>query len=93
MWGAYSKGGILCCGTKDDDNIEKYGFVKGHAYTLLNLYEQPQRMVKVRNPWGQKEWQGRASDSDNQFWGQISAADKQKMGYSNKNDGVFFILW
>jgi hypothetical protein len=35
MWSAYEKGGILCCGTKGDDDIEKYGFVKGHAYTIV----------------------------------------------------------
>lgn len=35
MWEAYSKGGILCCGTKGEDKVEKYGFVKGHAYTIV----------------------------------------------------------
>lgn len=50
-------------------------------------------MLKIRNPWGEKEWQGRASDSDRKFWGSISAADRQKMGFSEKNDGIFFILW
>lgn len=93
MWAAYAKGGILCCGTKDDDSAEKYGFVKGHAYTILALYDSPHRMLKLRNPWGQKEWSGRASDNDNQFWSTVSPADKQKMGYTSKNDGIFFMLW
>jgi hypothetical protein len=35
MWEAYSKGAILCCGTKGDASVEKYGFVKGHAYTIV----------------------------------------------------------
>lgn len=37
MWEAYSKGAILCCGTKGDDSVEKYGFVKGHAYTIVTF--------------------------------------------------------
>jgi hypothetical protein len=50
-------------------------------------------MLKVRNPWGEKEWSGRASDGDRNFWSTISPNDRQRMGYSDKNDGVFFILW
>jgi calpain-15 len=37
MWEAYSKGAILCCGTKGEEAVEKYGFVKGHAYTIVRI--------------------------------------------------------
>jgi len=56
--------------------------VKGHAYTILNIYQQPYKMLKIRNPWGEKEWQGRASDSDRQFWNSISPNDKQRMEFT-----------
>lgn len=52
----------------------------------------------MRNPWGRKEWKGRASDYDTEFWSKISAADKQSLDYNDdkrktNTDGVFFILW
>ena len=37
MWEADQNGAIFCCGTKGDESIEKYGFVKGHAYTVVNF--------------------------------------------------------
>ena len=34
----YEKSGaLLCCGTKNDPEIEKLGFVKGHAYTIVPI--------------------------------------------------------
>jgi hypothetical protein len=69
------------------------GLVKGHAYTILNLYESPYNIVQLRNPWGEREWKGRCSDGDDSFWSSVSASDKQNMGYVSKNDGVFFMLW
>ena len=59
----------------------------------LNLYQEPYHLLKVRNPWGEKEWNGRASDKDQRFWSTVSAADRQRLGYKQNNDGVFFILW
>lgn len=50
-------------------------------------------MVKIRNPWGKREWNGRASDQDYQFWSKVPPALKQKMNYKDKNDGIFFMLW
>lgn len=55
-------------------------------------------MIKLRNPWGHKEWKGRASDYDDQFWSAVSPAHKQKLDYEDgkrktNTDGIFFILW
>jgi hypothetical protein len=47
----------------------------------------------VRNPWGEKEWTGRGCDSDKKFWNSVSSIDKTRLGYSEKNDGIFFIFW
>lgn len=40
------------------------GLVNGHAYALLRAIEpQPGlRLVKVQNPWGSTEWNGKFSD-------------------------------
>ena len=29
------------------------------------------RIVKLRNPWGQKEWSGAYREDDEDFWGSI----------------------
>ena len=50
-------------------------------------------MLKIRNPWGNVEWKGTASDCDSNFWGQVSPEDKLNLGYTNKDDGTFFMLW
>lgn len=33
-------------------------------------------MLKLRNPWGQIEYKGRASYSDRAFWDKMSPSDK-----------------
>ena len=55
-------------------------------------------MIKLRNPWGHKEWKGRASDYDEAFWASLTPAQKQNLDYIDSNrkintDGVFFIFW
>lgn len=55
-------------------------------------------MIKVRNPWGHKEWKGRGSDYDEAFWGSLTPLQKQNLDYVDSNrktntDGVFFIMW
>ena len=31
-------GALLACGTKSDPEVENFGFVLGHAYTIVNFY-------------------------------------------------------
>ena len=70
--------------------------VKGHAYSLLDAYEfdyqgKKQRLIKIRNPWGHKEWAGAWCDND-QRWNAVSNEQKQQVGYArNDNDGSFFM--
>lgn len=50
-------------------------------------------MLKIRNPWGEKEWTGGGSDKDTAFWNKISNTDKKILGLTEKNDGLFFMFW
>jgi hypothetical protein len=55
-------------------------------------------LVKIRNPWGSKEWRGKASDQDTEFWNKVSAEDKKALDYEDckrkqDGDGVFFMVW
>jgi calpain-15 len=55
---------VMCSGTKNDKELEKLGFVEGHAYSVLKIYDDPElqtkdkdlKLMKIRNPWGEKEW-------------------------------------
>jgi hypothetical protein len=49
--------------TKAEDDRPSGGIVPGHAYTLLDAIEvNGIRLLNLRNPWGQFEWQGDWSD-------------------------------
>lgn len=79
-----------------DTNTSTSGVVLGHAYTLLsavelNTNQGPQRLVKVRNPWGKSESKITWNDLDPN-WNSVSPAEKQRIGFNpNANDGTFFI--
>ena len=45
------------------------------------------RLVKVRNPWGFKEWQGAWSDKSLLWTEEL----KKQLNFEDKDDGVFFI--
>ena len=64
---AFEDGHIITCCSKFDNEIEKYGLVSGHTFTVTNLVEgyvnkKYTRLIKLRNPWGYKEWIGDWSD-------------------------------
>jgi len=48
--------------------MKKMGLVDAHAYSLMSSHEEvdgsgkPVRLIKIRNPWGFKEWTGAWSD-------------------------------
>ena len=51
---------------------DKTGLLAGHAYSILDVIllppceidEEERRLVRIRNPWGSKEWNGAWSDGD-----------------------------
>ena len=45
--------------------------------------------MKIRNPWGKKEWTGAWSDKAPQWTPEL----KEQLGWENKDDGVFFISY
>ena len=70
------------------------GLVQGHAYTLLQVVQltgkSNERLVRLRNPWGNTEWFGEWSDSSKKW-----TTDFRKQcgmdSISNNNDGSFWM--
>ena len=63
---------VMSVGSKPDEEIEEKGLVLGHAYTLLGgkSYETEDEfidLIKVRNPWGEGEWNGDWSDKSKKW--------------------------
>ena len=54
----------------------KTGIIGGHAYGIMdvleldienaNIAKHKPRLIRVRNPWGQKEWNGKWSDKSDE---------------------------
>lgn len=69
------------------------GLAKGHAYSLLGVYELKsggrvvQQLIHMRNPWAKESWKGLWSDSSSKWTSEF----KKQVPYVAKNDGSFFI--
>lgn len=61
---------IITASTDDKDpnesaRLKEIGLVAGHAYSILDV-QQPRddlQLLKIRNPWGNFEWQGDWGDN------------------------------
>lgn len=73
-----TSGFLFGCGSRqgrDADPLDEEGFVRGHAYTVLNAKEikdpkdkeKTLRLLKIRNPWGDSEWNGAWSDGSKEW--------------------------
>ena len=70
------------------------GIAQGHAYSVLAAVQlvnkgQSVQLLKLRNPWGQTEWEGEWSDA----WVNANAAShvKKQLKWSKDDDGMFWI--
>ena len=57
-------------------------------FSASNILE----MIRLRNPWGSKEWNGAFSDGDEK-WNNISQSEKDKIGLNFEDDGEFWMLF
>ncbi|KAL4512168.1 hypothetical protein ABPG72_005170 [Tetrahymena utriculariae] len=68
------------------------GIISGHAYAILDAKvvtsrDGEERIIQLRNPWGQSEWQGDWSDKPDKWTPEL----KELCRYSDENDGLFWI--
>ncbi|XP_069806784.1 calpain-3 isoform X5 [Dendropsophus ebraccatus] len=71
------------------------GLVKGHAYSVTGVEEttfkgDKVKLVRLRNPWGQVEWNGSWSDNSKE-WTIIDKAEKSRLQHQIKEDGEFWM--
>ncbi|KAI1310541.1 hypothetical protein EDD11_003713 [Mortierella claussenii] len=77
-----------CSINYQEDDPEKHGIQAGHAYSVLNVAEyEGERLVHVRNPWGEIEWNGDWSDQSEKWTPEAIKALK----HEDKEDGRFWM--
>lgn len=77
---------------KDKLDMAEVGLVDAHAYSLISADEitdrgQKVRLLKIRNPWGFKEWNGDWGDKSDKWTDET----KRQVDFVDANDGTFFI--
>ncbi|XP_072240112.1 calpain-1 catalytic subunit-like isoform X1 [Leuresthes tenuis] len=96
---ALQRGSLLGCSIDitsafDMEAVTFKKLVKGHAYSVTALRQveyqgRQERLIRIRNPWGQVEWTGAWSDSSSE-WNHIDSADKDDM-LCKMEDGEFWM--
>ncbi|XP_069024101.1 calpain-9 [Embiotoca jacksoni] len=97
---AHDRGSMMGCSIDITSSAESEaktssGLVKGHAYSITGLEEvnfrgQTVRLIRVRNPWGQVEWNGPWSDNSRE-WSYVDKADKTRILQKSTEDGEFWM--
>jgi len=90
---------VMTCGAGDffegSDLLDSSGLVGSHAYSLLSALEVKTKdgktiqLVKLRNPWGQSEWQYDWSDNSPLWTPELKA----QVGFENRDDGIFYMAF
>uniref|UniRef100_A0A3Q3ACW2 Calpain-2 catalytic subunit n=1 Tax=Kryptolebias marmoratus TaxID=37003 RepID=A0A3Q3ACW2_KRYMA len=88
---ALSRGSLMGCSiditsSADSEAITHQKLVKGHAYSVTGA---DQKLIRIRNPWGQVEWTGAWSDNSRE-WCSISDEDKERLRHCSE-DGEFWM--
>ncbi|NWX95829.1 CAN5 protein, partial [Nothoprocta ornata] len=81
------------------------GLVIGHAYSvtavrklrlgerlILSFKAEKLFMIRLRNPWGKREWNGAWSDSSEE-WKKVSSSERKRLGLTVENDGEFWMTF
>uniref|UniRef100_UPI0037E79211 calpain-1 catalytic subunit-like n=1 Tax=Semicossyphus pulcher TaxID=241346 RepID=UPI0037E79211 len=81
-------------GDQGEDISEKFGLVEGHAFGVTGVKQveslgKKVNLVRVWNPWGEKEWNGDWSDKSD-LWKTLSK-EEWKQCLKEREDGEFWI--
>ncbi|KAL6481811.1 hypothetical protein MHYP_G00098910 [Metynnis hypsauchen] len=97
---ALDRGSMMGCSIDITSSAESEaqtatGLVKGHAYSItgleeVNYRERKVKLIRVRNPWGQVEWNGPWSDNSRE-WSVVDKAVKTRLLENATDDGEFWM--
>lgn len=77
-------------GTHYNNNKEYKGLAASHEYAVLEVFEEDDlRLVKIRNPWGDSEWNGDWSDGSRMWTGELMT----KLNHTFGDDGIFWMAY
>ncbi|NXE59606.1 CAN9 protein, partial [Calcarius ornatus] len=70
-------------------------FFKGHAYSVTGIEEvsyrgQQVQLIRIRNPWGEVEWNGPWSDNSAE-WRSVSPSEQRRLSQAARDDGEFWM--
>lgn len=90
------KGALMGCAIETQNPSQREvklgnGLLMGHAYSITGLEELDSgtRLVRIRNPWGQVEWNGEWSDSS-PAWDDVPGV-KDRLDVEFDEDGEFWM--
>ncbi|XP_034007539.1 calpain-2 catalytic subunit-like [Trematomus bernacchii] len=96
---AQNRGSLMGCSiditsSTDSEAVTRQKLVKGHAYSVTGADQveyrgNTERLIRIRNPWGQVEWTGAWSDSSPQ-WREVSDEDRDRLSL-RAEDGEFWM--
>ncbi|RXN39128.1 calpain-1 catalytic subunit-like protein [Labeo rohita] len=96
---ALERGSLLGCSIDitsafDMESVTFKKLVKGHAYSVTALKQvefrgSTERLIRIRNPWGQVEWTGAWSDNSPE-WDEIDPSEKDDL-HLQMEDGEFWM--
>ncbi|KAK2490635.1 hypothetical protein MC885_019319 [Smutsia gigantea] len=99
---ALKRGSLVGCSIEIRNAAESeaqtpFGLIKGHAYTVtgtdqVNFRSQKMGLIRVRNPWGQGEWNGPWSDSSSE-WCSVGPAEQKRLCHRALDDGEFWMAY
>nr|XP_006988685.1 calpain-8 [Peromyscus maniculatus bairdii] len=96
---ALRAGSLLGCsidasGAAEAEAVTWQKLVKGHAYSVTGVEEldfcgRPEKLIRLRNPWGEVEWSGAWSDAAPE-WNYIDPRKKEELA-KRAEDGEFWM--
>ncbi|XP_044229440.1 calpain-2 catalytic subunit-like [Thunnus albacares] len=96
---ALDRGSLLGCSiditsASDSEAVTYRKLVKGHAYSVTGAEKVEYRgdmvqLIRIRNPWGQVEWNGAWSDKSSE-WRYVNNTDRARLT-NRSEDGEFWM--
>uniref|UniRef100_A0A672GFG4 Calpain-9-like n=1 Tax=Salarias fasciatus TaxID=181472 RepID=A0A672GFG4_SALFA len=93
-----AKGALINCANCQGPLEERHelGIMYRHAYSLtavekVKTSHGTKYLVRILNPWGNTEWEGRWSDLKGPEWNTVSPEEQRRLGRVCREDGEFWM--